>query len=88
MFICALYLGLIICIFRIALRAPDRFGYLLSLGIGTLLIIQVIINLGVVMNLLPTTGTPLPFISVGGSALFLNLLAIGIVLSVAKQAQH
>jgi len=86
-FVILLYLGLLICVFRIAVRAPDKFGYLLSLGIGILLILQVIINLGVVMNLLPITGTPLPFISVGGSALFFNLLAVGIVLSVAKQGQ-
>ncbi len=86
-FILLLYLGLIICIFRIALRAPDNFGYLLSSGIGVLLMLQVIINLGVAMGLLPTKGTPLPFISVGGSALLFNLLAIGMVLSVAKQEQ-
>ena len=80
-----LYLGLILCVFRIARRAPDNFGYLLSLGFGILLTLQVIINLGVVMGLLPTKGTPLPFISVGGSALFFNLLAIGMVLSVARE---
>ncbi len=86
-FILLLYLGLFLSIFRVSIRAPDKFGSLLSLGIGVLLTLQVVINLGVVMALLPTKGTPLPFISVGGSALFFNLLAVGMVLSVARQGQ-
>ena len=84
-FVLLLYLGMAISIFRIALVAPDNFGYLLSLGVGILLLLQVAINLGVVTGLLPTKGTPLPFVSLGGSALFCNLVAIGMVLSVAKQ---
>ena len=85
-FILLLYLGLIFSIFRIGVHAPDNFGYFLSLGIGVLLMLQVVINLGVVMGLLPTKGTPLPFISQGGSALFFNLLGLGMILSVGRQA--
>jgi len=65
----------------------DRFGFYLGSGISLLLGLQAFINMGVVMGLLPTKGLTLPFISYGGSALTLNLAAIGILYSISKANQ-
>jgi cell division protein FtsW len=62
----------------------DRFGFYLGCGISLLLGLQAFINMGVGMGLLPTKGLTLPFISYGGSALTLNLMAIGILYSISK----
>lgn len=71
--------------FLIASRARDPFGKLLSGTIISFLAIQVIINLMAQTVLIPLTGVPLPFISYGGSALVINLCAVGILLNIAKQ---
>ena len=69
----------------IALRASDRFSTVLAAGLITLIAVQTILNLGVVTNLLPSTGIALPFFSYGGTALAVNLGEMGIVLSVSRQ---
>ncbi len=69
----------------IALHARDRFGSLLTVGIITLMAVQVFLNISVVTNLLPTTGISLPFFSYGGTALLIQLAMMGIVLSVSRQ---
>lgn len=81
----ALVLLFVVLGVRIALRAPDRFGMLLAAGIVFLLGFQVVLNVGVVMGLLPTKGMVLPFLSYGGSALVVNLAAVGILISIARQ---
>ena len=68
----------------IALRARDRFSTVLASGLVTLIAIQTILNLGVVTNLLPSTGIALPFFSYGGTALAVNLGEMGIVLSISR----
>jgi cell division protein FtsW len=68
---------------RIALRAPDSFGMLTALGITSLLILQALLNIGVVVAATPPTGVTLPFISYGGSSLVTALGAIGILLSIS-----
>lgn len=68
-------------------QRQDRFGFYLGCGITLILGLQAFINMGVVMGLLPTKGLTLPFISYGGSALTLNLLAVGILYSISK-ANH
>ena len=72
---------------RAALRAPDTFGMLLAAGITTWFILQAVVNIGAVVGLLPITGVPLPFVSYGGTSLVVNLLAMGVLLSVARQGR-
>lgn len=69
----------------IALHARDRFGTLLVVGITTLLAFQVCLNIGVVTNFFPVTGISLPFFSYGGTALMIQLVEMGIILSVSRQ---
>ena len=75
-----------ICGIYIAWNARDTFGTLLSTGITFLIGLQAFINIGVVTGTLPPKGLPLPFISRGGSNLFLLLLCVGLLLSVAYRA--
>jgi cell division protein FtsW len=83
--IIALFLVLVIRGFQSCFRAPDRFGTFLALGITVLIAIQTLLNMGVVMGLLPTKGSTLPFISYGGTSLMMNLMAVGILLNVHSQ---
>ncbi|HYY94802.1 MAG TPA: putative lipid II flippase FtsW [Pyrinomonadaceae bacterium] len=71
---------------RAAMRAPDRFGMLLGLGIVTGIVAQALFNMSVVLALLPTKGIPLPFISYGGSSLVPTLFAAGVLLNISQHA--
>ncbi|MDQ3253186.1 MAG: putative lipid II flippase FtsW [Acidobacteriota bacterium] len=71
---------------RAAMRAPDRFGMLLGLGIVTGIVAQALFNISVVLALVPTKGIPLPFISYGGSALVPTLFAVGVLLNISQHA--
>ena len=82
--IIVLFAALILRGYWIALRAPDRFSTVLAAGLVTLIAVQTVLNLGVVTNLLPSTGIALPFFSYGGTALAVNLGEMGIVLSVSR----
>ena len=82
--IIVLFAALILRGYWIALRAPDRFATVLCAGLVTLIAVQTVLNLGVVTNLLPSTGIALPFFSYGGTALAVNLGEMGIVLSVSR----
>ncbi|MBW2608998.1 MAG: putative lipid II flippase FtsW [Deltaproteobacteria bacterium] len=70
---------------KIALDASDLYSSYLALGISTMIGLQVIINMGVVMGLLPTKGLTLPLLSYGGSSLIVTLLGIGILLSISAR---
>jgi len=72
----------------IARRAPDDFGYLLAFGITFSIFASFLINAGVVVGLLPTTGLPMPFLSYGGSSLIFSALGIGILLNVSRQTKY
>ncbi len=69
---------------RIALAAPDRFGFFLAIGCAAMITIQAFINVGVVSSSWPVTGVPLPFISFGGSSLVVNLLAVALIANVGR----
>ncbi len=69
---------------RIALRAPDSFGAFIALGLTTMVAVQAFLNISVVLGLLPTKGTPLPFVSFGGSSLLINLIGMGVLLNVSQ----
>lgn len=71
-------------ILRIAVACGEPFGASLGLGIFVLLALQIVMNLGVVLGLLPTKGLPLPLISLGGSNLLVSLMAIGTMLNMAE----
>jgi cell division protein FtsW len=71
---------------KIALKAPELFGTYLALAISCMLAVQVIVNMGVVMALLPTKGLTLPFISYGGSSLVVSLLGMGILMNISRTA--
>jgi cell division protein FtsW len=71
--------------FVVARQAPDRFGRLLALGIGFVISLQVLLNLGVSVGLLPVTGLTLPFVSNGGTSLLITLSMVGVLLNISKQ---
>ena len=68
----------------IAMKSPDMFGSLMAIGITALIAIQVIINIAVVTSSMPATGMPLPFFSYGGTALFIILCEMGVLLNISR----
>lgn len=72
---------------KVAFRAPGMFKRMLALGIVSLIAIEAIINIGVTAGALPTKGLPLPFISYGGSGLIFHLMAVGLLLNIAKSCE-
>ncbi len=77
------YLGI-----RIARNAPDRFGTLLASGITIWITVQALVNIGAVTASLPITGVPLPLVSFGGSSLVVSLIAMGILVSIARHSRE
>ena len=72
---------------KIALKAPDLFGALLTTGIITMIAIQALVNIAVVTSSIPVTGMPLPFFSYGGTALAITMAEMGIVLNVSRHSK-
>jgi cell division protein FtsW len=71
---------------RIAARHPDPFASLLAFGTTVLLVLQAVLNIGVVLGCLPTKGLALPFVSYGGSAMMIGLAEVGVLLALAREA--
>ena len=72
---------------RAAMLTEDTFGRLLATGITAMVCVQAFFNVSVVLGLLPTKGIPLPFISYGGSSLFITLASVGVLLNITQQAE-
>jgi len=83
--IMVLFALLILRGYWIAVKARDRFGALLAVGVTTQIALQTFLNIAVVTGLIPATGISLPFFSYGGTALMIQLFEVGIVLSVSRQ---
>jgi cell division protein FtsW len=73
---------------KIALKCRDDFGRFLAGGIISIITVQAILNIGVVLSVLPTTGVTLPFISYGGSSLLVSFIMTGILLNISKTEYH
>jgi cell division protein FtsW len=69
---------------RIAMRAEDRFGAFVALGLTTMIAAQAFVNMSVVLGLMPTKGIPLPLVSAGGSSLLISLLGMGMLLNISQ----
>ncbi|MDE0603009.1 MAG: putative lipid II flippase FtsW [bacterium] len=87
MFVIGLFTGFVVCGMWIALHTPDRFGQVLATGITVWVGAQAFVNIAAVVGVLPITGVPLPFLSVGGSALLTSMVATGILLNIARQTR-
>lgn len=84
-----LLLGAVIlkCFF-VARKAKDKLGYLICVGVGSLFMFQVFVNIGVATRILPNTGLPLPFLSYGLTSLISYMISIGLVLNVGLQGKN
>ncbi len=81
----SLYYILVSCGINIALRTTDYFGKLLALGIVSMLVVQIFINIAMTIGLAPVVGIPLPLMSYGGSAMITNFIALGILANIDKR---
>lgn len=82
LFILFIYRG-----YKISITCKDMFGSLIATGITSVFALQIIVNVAVVTASMPVTGMPLPFFSYGGTALFINLCAMGIMLSISRNCR-
>lgn len=73
---------------RIVLRAPDRFARMVAAGITTWITIQAFINIAAMLNIIPLTGIPLPFISFGGTSLLASMIAVGIMQNISRHTER
>lgn len=75
---------LLICALRISAHAEDQFGMLVAAGIAIWFAVQAFVNIGMTVGIMPVTGLPLPFVSYGGSAMFADMIAVGLLQSVRR----
>lgn len=81
--IIGLYAWILVCGIRIAKNAADPFGSFLAAGLTVAMGLQIVVNMGVALSLLPTKGLTLPFLSYGGTSLLLNTASIGILMNIS-----
>ena len=79
----AFYIGLIVTSVHVARGASDLFGTIIVICVVGMWLFQILENIGMDCGLMPITGIPLPFVSYGGTSLVVNMIAIGLVLSVS-----
>ncbi len=83
----ALWVWLLLRAWRVAATAPDRFSQLVAGGVTAWFAWQAFFNIGGMLRIVPLTGLPLPFISYGGTAMAVNLLVVGILLSISRSCR-
>jgi rod shape determining protein RodA len=81
----AIYFAFILSCLQVVARAKDRFGALLAVGMTTIFLWQVVINIGMVTGVLPVVGIPLPLLSYGGSSLVSMMVALGLLINVSMR---
>ncbi|MFM7889086.1 MAG: rod shape-determining protein RodA [Actinomycetota bacterium] len=86
-FILLLYATILMRGFAIAKRTNDLFGRLVTMGVVAWFSFQIFQNIGMTMGLMPMTGVPLPFLSYGGSSMFANMIAIGLLQNVYQRSR-
>ncbi|CAA9450642.1 MAG: Rod shape-determining protein RodA [uncultured Rubrobacteraceae bacterium] len=82
-----LFFVLIWRILHVATISRDRFGVLIAVGIGTMFLFHVLVNVGMTMGIMPVTGIPLPFISYGRSSLVVSVMSLGLLQSIAMRSR-
>lgn len=82
-----LFLIILLRSIKISRNSPCKFGYFLGLGLASSIFLQAMFHIAVNLGVFPITGLPLPFISYGGTALVMNMFAIGIILNIAKRGK-
>lgn len=87
MLLLVLFLVLIWRILHVATISRDRFGVLIAVGVATIFLFHVFVNVGMTMGIMPVTGIPLPFISYGRSSLVVSLLSLGLLQSIAMHSR-
>ena len=87
LFVVAMFMVIAAAGLGVAVRAPDRFGMLLAVGITTWIIVQAALNMGAVVAVFPVVGITLPLLSFGGTSLVATLAATGVLLNVARQVR-
>jgi len=85
LFIVLLFLTIMLRGMKIAKYARDDFGRYLAVGITTAITLYALVNAGVTLGVLPTTGLPMPFVSYGGSSMLFSSMAIGVLLNISSQ---
>ena len=83
-----LYLALLFRASRTAIKCGSTFGRNLVLGLGLMITVQALVNMGVSVRLFPTTGQPLPLVSYGGTSLLFTCLSLGMMLAVTRVVQQ
>ncbi len=86
LFIITLFVLLFLVIMKVAKNADSKFGFLLAAGVGTIIIIQVMLNISVVTGIVPPTGLPLPFISAGSTSIMIFMSMLGMVQNIYRQS--
>ncbi|MBE5762365.1 MAG: rod shape-determining protein RodA, partial [Clostridiales bacterium] len=88
MILVALFVFVIIRMLKIARTARDSFGSMICIGVASMMAFHIVENICMNIGLLPVTGIPLPFLSYGGSAMWTNLIASAMVLSVSMRRKN
>ena len=86
-FLVLLYMILLYRGIRVGRYSPGTFGTLVAIGLSFNLVFQALVNMAVAVNILPVTGQPLPFVSMGGTSIWFSSLAVGIILSVSRETE-